>query len=342
MSVAGRGLTAVTVTYGSRWSLLTQLLSYLEAAPLVDDVVVVDNGSEYSVAERIDGVGFTKPVVVRLEENAGSAAGFARGIAVGLGREREWIWLLDDDNLPRPDALETLLACYRAERRVGRSADGAKSELPALLALRPDRVEFVRALTTGQRLSIARNSFMAFHILERVSRGLERVFRRRTTTVDLDVCERRVVVDFAPYGGLLLGRGTIEAIGLPDQRFVLYADDYEYSHRITRLGGDIVLCGGAVVDDLEVSWNRRSHGPHRLLDPASDERKIFFSVRNQVCWERTCFVTSRSVYSANILVYLAALILKGPLDGLPLRHVVARMRVILNAVRDGLRMARAA
>ena len=102
---------AVTVTYGNRFHLLRQVVDRaLEEG--VAKVIVVDNNSveesknrlqEYE--ERLQG----KIKVLYLDDNYGSAGGFKRGLQEAYkDNECEYIWLLDDDNVPQKDSLISL------------------------------------------------------------------------------------------------------------------------------------------------------------------------------------------------------------------------------------------
>jgi GT2 family glycosyltransferase len=72
----------------------------VRAGTVVPDVIVVDNGS----TEPFDGAD------VRLDRNLGYAGGMNAGIRAAHERGARWVWLLNADAVPRPGALETLLA----------------------------------------------------------------------------------------------------------------------------------------------------------------------------------------------------------------------------------------
>src|SRR5699024_6726946 len=53
--------------------------------------------------------------VVHLRRNVGGAGGFAAGIARALVRhDADWVWVMDDDTVPRPGALHALLSALEA------------------------------------------------------------------------------------------------------------------------------------------------------------------------------------------------------------------------------------
>jgi GT2 family glycosyltransferase len=281
MGAVLHGLSMVTVTYGDRWGFLSGLLRYAEDTDLVHEVVVVDNGTAGDLRSRVHDAGMTKAVVVRHEQNLGSAPGYRAGIAAALERGATWLWLLDDDNLPRPDALPALADV------VGRmSAERSVAEV-AFLAIRPDHQTGAGAPPLW-RYHPRPGSYLGFHLLD-VPNKVWRRCRSRSRPEPLPSSSSLVSVPFAPYSGLLLHRSLVDEIGLPRSDLVLYADDTEYSGRIPQTGGAIYLVPGACIDDLESSWNVCAHAASgsavaAWLHGGSDLR-VYYGVRNQVFLE---------------------------------------------------------
>ncbi len=106
----------VTVTYGNRFHLLRQVI---EAAfnEGVDKVIVVDNNSGLESRKRLreyHRLNKDKVDVLYLSENLGSAGGFKKGLERAYNdSECEFIWLLDDDNLPMPGSLKILKSFWK-------------------------------------------------------------------------------------------------------------------------------------------------------------------------------------------------------------------------------------
>jgi hypothetical protein len=114
-----------------------------------------------------------------------------------------------------------------------------------------------------------------------------------------------VRLDVAPYSGLLLHRELVQSIGVPDKRLVLYADDTEYTWRITAGGGRIVLVTTARLKDLEQSWGIKARYPNSFaawLCGGTDFR-AFYGMRNQT-YVDYCVRSPRGVIVVlNYLVY---------------------------------------
>jgi GT2 family glycosyltransferase len=100
---------AVVVTY-NRKTLLEECLQALKSqSRTVDHVLVVDNASTDGTPDLVRS---TYPNVELLEmpQNEGGAGGFHEGMKRATEEGYDWLWLMDDDTIPRPDALERLLS----------------------------------------------------------------------------------------------------------------------------------------------------------------------------------------------------------------------------------------
>lgn len=317
-------VTVVTVTYGERRALLRQVLDALPAQG-VSRAVVVDNGARWPVKDELAAAYGDFVDVVEMGRNTGSAAGFGAGIQRALDAGAEFIWLLDDDNRPAPDCLAALRSAYQ-DLRGQHPAD-----LLAVLAFRPEHQADVAAGVPLRYVNPRRNSFRGFHVLDIPYKFWRRTpWGRPSASVGLPA---RVDLVIAPYSGLFFHRAMAERFGLPRADFVLYADDTEFTYRLTHAGGRIALITTAPIEDLESSWNVRQHQGSSfgvLLGQGSDMR-VYYGTRNGVYFDAHCRAHDRLVFTLNRWVYLAALAGLAQLGGQR-----ARLKLIQQAVRDGL------
>ena len=273
--MADKATIIVTVTYGNREHLLRQVLDAVCGLD-VSKVVVVDNGAAWPVKSELTAAYPDWVDVVEMGKNTGSAMGFATGIQRALDLEAEYIWLLDDDNCPRRDTLQKLNVAY------SEAVAATPRDRLAVLAFRPEHQADVAVGVPVHRINPRENSFRGFHVLDipyklwrRTSWGRPRVRRGLPATVTMEQ---------APYSGFLFHRDLIRAIGLPNTDFVLYGDDTEFTYRITRKDGRIILVTNALLDDLESSWNikaRFGNGFTGMLNGAGDFR-AYYGMRNGV------------------------------------------------------------
>ena len=284
---------------------------------------MVDNGSVDPIAKLVDESGWAAKVsVISLCKNCGSAGGFGAGLWAAMQSGARLLWLLDDDNRPRPGALDRLLAAY--------SMMGEDSNV-LLQCYRSDRYQYVVAATEGQSVGIVPNSFQGIH-LRNVPTKLLNQFRspRKRTRIQFPCIE----IDCAPYGGLLLSRHWVEQVGLPNPDFFVYLDDYEFTYRITNAGGRIYLCSTSELEDLDQSWSVREPGARSIFSPSAPAMRVYYSVRNQTFLEkRLC--SSRVIYIGNMIVALSILFLWSLTARHSLRSFRLRMGLLGRAIREG-------
>jgi len=315
----------VTVTYGNRCQFVEKLVKAVieEGA---GRVIVVDNASCPATQEKTRALATAlgeRIQVVQLQENVGSAAGFKAGLQrAATCTSCEFIWLLDDDNVPKPGALERLCLAYRL---LGSDPQNT------LLSLRRNLWWYVRAATQGTRVDIARNSFLGFHVRELPGKLRQRFIK----TKRLQGIPRfpLVSVDLAPYGGFFFHKSWLDRVGMPDERFFVYQDDIEFSTRFVREGGRIFLCAASEVEDIEQSWFLRPSGAHPLLAPSVEERRIYYACRNRI-WVERRYVASNAVYQVNRWVYVSLLVVWGLVVNRRPLDLIRRLCLLRRAWQD--------
>lgn len=317
-------VTVVAVTYGDRWHLLERVLEAARREAAVR-AIVVDNGSrrDISTLTRVRFGDFAD--VVRLGRNTGSAGGYRTGMARALELGAEFVLLLDDDNMLEAGCLAQLSADYLLwSHRVPAS-------LLAVLAFRPGRQTDVAAQVPASGMRDNRSAFFGF----RLSDVPFKLFRR--TSVGRAWLARRpvvphVAVAIAPYGGMFFHCSALVALGLPNEDFVLYADDTDFSYRFTRRGGRIVLATRARISDLESSWGTKADFGNTLdaLLMGESDLRAYYSTRNNAYFEKWSRDSSSLKRSLNRAIYLLGLYLRAKA-----RRRDERFKLLLEAVRDG-------
>jgi len=137
------------------------------------------------------------------------------------------------------------------------------------------------------------------------------------------------IVPVAPYGGLFIHKNIINKIDYPNENFYLYADDHEWTYRITKNGGKIYLILNSKVDDLELSW----HVPKEIKETSfsiiskGNPFRVYYSVRNRVYFEINNLVNSKIIYLINIFMYLLLISLSSSKN----------LKLIIKAIKDGLK-----
>jgi Glycosyl transferase family 2 len=116
-------VAVVVVTYNRAELLVGMLDGLAEQTRPPDAVIVVNNASSDHTRGVLDERDDLPLQAIHSLENLGGAGGFHRGVAEAYAQDFDRIWLMDDDVVPAPDCLETLL----------------RHDLPCLMAVREDR-----------------------------------------------------------------------------------------------------------------------------------------------------------------------------------------------------------
>jgi len=321
-STHDKRITLVTVTYGDRLHYCDELLRRAFGNEGVGHAVVVSNNSASDLGQLESRWG-RRVTVVRLAANTGSANGYAVGIAAALSVAGDYIWLMDDDNAPSAGALDALC------RQLDKQTHELGRHRAAVLGFRPDHQADIAMGVPVSRATPPRSSYFGFHVAHIPYKLWRRTpwGRPRPGTMP-----ETVALPFAPYGGFLAHRDVYLDLGLPKRQLVLYADDIEYTWRLTARGGRIALVTGARLEDLEGSWNVKTNWRNHfecMLLSGSDFR-AYYSSRNQAWFDKHYWSTSALVYRLNRLVFLRLLRFYGKR-----RDAGARLRLLERAIADG-------
>ncbi|WP_338403975.1 glycosyltransferase [Cellulosimicrobium arenosum] len=210
-------VVAVVVAYNRR-DLLREALDALAAQtrPL-DAVLVLDNASDDDSA----AVAGSHPVVTEvlgLARNTGGAGGFAAGLAhavgpAGAAGKADLVWLMDDDTIPTPTALEELLR--------------ARDAYPGPVALLGSRVVWHDGRDHPMNTP-----------------------RRRPGASGAQIAAARVAgatpVRSSSFVSMLVDARAVRFHGLPVADYFIWNDDFEYSARLLLHGTGLAVHGSVV------------------------------------------------------------------------------------------------
>ena len=191
------GVIAVVVTHNRR-TLLLECIECLRRQTYADlRILIVDNASDDGTAQAV------RPLVdagVLSYENTGAnlggAGGFEWGVRSAAQRGCGCVWLMDDDSMPEPTALEALMTAAKALGEFG----------------------FLSGLVRWTDGSLCR-----MNIQRDLKMGNLRDFSRPL-----------VPCGAATFVSLLVPVSVVRQVGLPIGEFFIWADDLEYTRRISR------------------------------------------------------------------------------------------------------------
>lgn len=190
-------VAAVVVTY-NRLPLLQQCLRALAAQNAhLEAIWVIDNASTDGTQTAVQAMHLENLVYRNTGKNLGGAGGFAYGVKKAAMAGYDALWLMDDDTIPEPEALQNLLECDR-------KLEGKYGWLSSR-ALAPD--------------------------------GTDQPMNRQRKTPYTDVegyTENQVPAVMASFVSLFLRTDIVKKFGIPIADFFIWSDDWEYTRRISK------------------------------------------------------------------------------------------------------------
>ena len=218
----------VIVTY-NRLSLLKGCLACAAGQTLpFSEIIIVDNCSTDGTGEYLDAfaaeakdadVPACRVTVFHEKENLGGAGGFYRGMEAARSMDLDWLLIIDDDAMIRPDYMEIL-------------------------------TDYGRAHSSVQALAGSVFVDGAIHTMHRRN-VTSRLLFVESNIPETEYEKESFSCDCATFCGLLIRGSVMEQVGLPKREYFIWYDDSEYSLRLQELGG-IVCVPAAVLDHKTV------------------------------------------------------------------------------------------
>lgn len=215
---------AVVLTY-NRKELLSRCLDALFAqSRACDRVIVIDNASTDGTSEMLNECWRHRVQAHVLSRNIGASGGFSAGIRLAFQAGADFIWVMDDDVIPAPDALEKLVLAdqFLASKKAGRAF------LLSTAWTEEGEVTNVPRIDTRPG-----------------ARGYE--------NWPLFLEHRMVPVTRATFVSILLPREIVAQYGLPLAQMFIWGEDSEYTWRITKKVPGYVVAESKVVHLRQIS-----------------------------------------------------------------------------------------
>ena len=254
-------VTAVVVTYNRKHLLLECLGALRSQTRRPDRIVILDNACTDGTRELLAARGILdEPDIdyIRLQINEGAAGGFYWGIRYAYDQGADWIWVMDDDVEPEPEALA------RLEAHVG---------LPSL--------GFLSSLVIGRDGETPMNTPI---VDTECADGLYPSWGIR-------LGEGLVKVSRATFISTLISRAAVTRCGLPNRRFYIWGDDFEYTQRIRRAGFDGWLVGRSRVLHKRTEMRQLA----LLTEPDPTRMQMFRYLYRNITWTALHYNGKRAI-----------------------------------------------
>ena len=193
--------TLAIVVTRNRKRLLLQCLDALTRQTVPCDILVVDNASDDGTDVAVRERGSDRLTYINAGANLGGAGGFAFGIGEAVKRGYDFIWIMDDDVIPAPDALAELL---KADAGFGDGTGwlSSRCEMPdgSLCPMNLQRKTPFKKIPAGE---LAANA-------------------------------SPVPAQMASFVSLFFRAEIVRRFGLPIAEFFIWSDDLEWTRRVSR------------------------------------------------------------------------------------------------------------
>lgn len=222
MNALRPSIAAAVVTYNRKALLHQNLEALSDQSDSLDEIIVVDNCSTDGTRAMLESE-FTSVTVVRLNSNEGFGAGVAAGMRLAYEKNHDWVWVMDDDGIPRRDALASLRNSIRTLGPGGYCLYSAYVD-PGETAF----CEPIRMVEADREI---------------VSQKFDELRKSKTLVQGLG----------GPFLGILVPRDVILTIGLPRPDTFIWGD-FEYLERMRRQGIKIYYDLNSVLYHPTAAW----------------------------------------------------------------------------------------
>lgn len=302
-------IVSLTIAYNGEHLLQSHLDALLRQTRPLDEVVVINNASKDRTLQLLSAR-YPQVTVLNLPENVGVGGAYAVGFDYALNSKRhDWVWLFDQDSIPRTNGLERLIA--------GLQELGSDSSDVAILA--PSSVN------TKTQLNYP---------------GL--LWRQGWRKVPVNPDNGRIsFVDAVISSGSLVRCDAVRKAGVPRADFFIDYVDFEHCLRLRSHGFRIGLVNDSVLEHTMGTPRKVGFGPFSRSWADHDPWREYYRARNEIVmiwsydpsWRsKLSVIRSQLRHAIGILLFgkekiaCVAMMYRGVMDGLAGRLGITPLR----------------
>ena len=210
-------VVSVVVTYNRKELLLECVKAILNQSSKIKKLVLIDNNSSDGTYEFLKEKGIFNNSVIyykKLEKNIGGAGGFYEGIKEAQQFEPDWVWIMDDDTIPKENCLENLInAIDQIDEKISYIASSIYGE-------------------NGEFMNVPSIN------MEKTESGYPNWYKYLSDGI--------VRIKEATFVSLLINNDAVKKIGYPVRDYFIWGDDTEYTLRLNKYYGNSYMIGNSV------------------------------------------------------------------------------------------------
>jgi len=278
---------AIVVTYNRKELLVKNIKTLLnQTCKDVLDIHIIDNASTDGTRDYIDTYVSGGDVFYHnTGENLGGAGGFNFGIKIATELGYGTIWILDDDTLPSPTALERL---RKKDEEYGDSY-----------------------------------GFLSSKVLWKNKKICTMNIQKETKWRRLKRFDVQKPIQYASFVSLFLRTDTVRTIGLPYKEFFIWADDWEYTRRISKTKKCYY-----VPESVVYHWCGSNVGANIISAPEDRIDRFNYMYRNDVVLYRQDGIEGWIYLWVRNCIHAVRVLLKA-------ENKKEKLKIIINATKEG-------
>ena len=239
------------------------------------------------VSQPLQSLSFSKPTLL-LYQTPGNS-GYAGGVNAGIQLvwnipEINWFWILNNDVMVHPGALQALLQCTRQSASVG--IWGSK-----LLDFdNPQRIQ-----------AIGGRYYTCLALPTHIGQG----------EIDHGQYDRPVAIDYVVGAAMLVSRSFLAQVGLLNENYFLYFEEMDWVARGKKLGMGVAYCWKSRVYHKEGAVTGGSH------KQSKSELSDFYFIRNRLLFTRKYYPWCLPLVYLSFLGVIIRRMLRGQWQRIP-------------------------
>ena len=283
-------VAAIVVTYNRKDMLLGCINHLVQLQGDKADILIIDNASTDGTKDALDSlIDANKITYCNTGENLGGAGGFQFGMKEALKRGYKYLWLMDDDVNPSPDSLSSLL-------KADRDLNG--------------NYGFLSSIAKWTDGSVCKMNIQKISLKKPID----------------DYESPTVPVIMATFVSFFVKADTVMQYGLPIKEFFIWADDLEYSRRLSLKMPCYAVNGSVVIHNM--ASNNKTGIEHEHKDRLWRYKYLY---RNEVYLYHREGIKARFYLFLRVNLHVARVIFKAR------ENKMEKIRVIFKSYSSGFK-----